>query len=308
MRGSAFAICVAVAVILIARAIMFPVGPDDHAVTYNSLSKSSSTRDSLSDKEMLKPEVLHHDLTNRSQVERSLPDGLNEEFNQYHLQTVESFGRAMGFGRHRGGTHVLLDDGAVKFVTDSTDRTDSTEKRIDTKSPYGLWGSLGTRQSNDKIIEELPEEVIDEQKSVDDSEPAPQPILPPPPAIREPSKYHNGFDQLGFARFAPPSGPDSAYPFVLASIDLLSTEMELGYSLKDKEDTRFMMNSDTRELDPFEAKAILRLKTGSQNEYLQQGPQLQVVAAIRSSETCNECHRTNTGDLLGAFHYRLTLK
>ncbi len=297
MRGSVFAICVAVAVILIARAIMFPVGPDDPAVTDRSSSKSSSTRESLSDKEMLKPEDLQRDLTKRSQVARSLPDGLIEEFNQYHLQTVESFGHAMGFGRHRGGSHVLLADGAVKFITDSTaipDNTGTTEDRVQTESRYGLWGSLGTRRSNDETIEELPDEVVDEQNSVDNSESAAKPSSPPALVAHDRSKYHTGFDQVGFERFAPPSGPDSAYSFVLTSIDLLSTEMELGYSLNNKEDTRFMMNSVTRALDPFEAEAIPRLKTGSQNEYLQEGQHLQVVAAIRSTERCNECHRTNT--------------
>jgi prepilin-type processing-associated H-X9-DG protein len=72
--------------------------------------------------------------------------------------------------RHQGGCHVLMGDGAVKFVTDSIEAGDSTHPgvRRDTtlntatpetspgfKSPYGLWGSLGTRAAKEVIEEEL---------------------------------------------------------------------------------------------------------------------------------------------------------
>lgn len=281
MRGSIFGICVALAVLLIARVMWLP-GERNNDV--------------------------QRKLTQRSLPEKSLPDGFEAEFDQYHLQTVENFGRAMGFGRHRGGAHVLHADGAVKFVTDSIENAESTKAHTDTKSPYDLWGRLGADQQHDEAFEGLSAVVVDQKAFIESSEPAPKPVLPPPPAIREQTRYHNGLDQLGFARFAPPSGPGAGYPFELTSIDLLSTEMELGYSLKTEEDTRFMMNSVTRELDPFESEAIPRLKTGSQYESMRVGQQLQVVAAIRSSERCNECHRTNTGDLLGAFHYRLTIR
>ncbi len=60
---------------------------------------------------------------------------------------------------HQGGCHVLIADGAVKFITDSIDAGDPTKASVSTtgtgvgtsyakagdKSPYGLWGSLGTR-------------------------------------------------------------------------------------------------------------------------------------------------------------------
>ncbi|MEM9365971.1 MAG: DUF1559 domain-containing protein [Planctomycetota bacterium] len=64
--------------------------------------------------------------------------------------------------RHQGGVHVLMGDGAVKFITDSIE---SGNRRAQTvylgagnagqQSPYGLWGSLGTRASKEVIDEEF---------------------------------------------------------------------------------------------------------------------------------------------------------
>ena len=62
---------------------------------------------------------------------------------------------------HQGGCHVLMGDGAVKFVTDSIEAGDSTARiitlgyREGEESPYGLWGALGTRAANEVIDEEL---------------------------------------------------------------------------------------------------------------------------------------------------------
>ncbi len=66
-----------------------------------------------------------------------------------HLVTASS--------RHQGGVHVLMADGAVRFVTDSIDtgnlaigsiRENGTGQRAPgVGSNYGLWGSLGTRAS-----------------------------------------------------------------------------------------------------------------------------------------------------------------
>ncbi|TWU37023.1 DUF1559 domain-containing protein [Novipirellula artificiosorum] len=70
--------------------------------------------------------------------------------------------------RHQGGVHVLMGDGAVKFVTDSIDAGDSHAETVwyrnnsqassnppGSGSPYGLWGSLGTRASRETINEEF---------------------------------------------------------------------------------------------------------------------------------------------------------
>ncbi|EMI46539.1 DUF1559 domain-containing protein [Rhodopirellula sp. SWK7] len=65
--------------------------------------------------------------------------------------------------RHQGGVHVLMGDGAVKFVTDSIEAGNpglgqvgihalhDAAARPGIESPYGLWGALGTRASKEII-------------------------------------------------------------------------------------------------------------------------------------------------------------
>ncbi|WP_044301494.1 DUF1559 domain-containing protein [Rhodopirellula sallentina] len=67
--------------------------------------------------------------------------------------------------RHQGGCHVLMADGAVKFITDSIESGDlnsapvgvphSTAPPIGAESNYGLWGSLGSRASKETIDAEF---------------------------------------------------------------------------------------------------------------------------------------------------------
>ena len=66
--------------------------------------------------------------------------------------------------RHQGGAHVLLGDGAVRFVTDSIEAGNQTAPTVRLEnsntvkggaSPYGLWGALGTRASREVISEEF---------------------------------------------------------------------------------------------------------------------------------------------------------
>lgn len=67
--------------------------------------------------------------------------------------------------RHQGGAHILMGDGAVIFITDSIEAgnpsngtvTDSGtgNRGAGSKSPYGLWGALGTRASKETIDEQL---------------------------------------------------------------------------------------------------------------------------------------------------------
>ncbi|WP_146400636.1 DUF1559 domain-containing protein [Planctomycetes bacterium CA13] len=48
--------------------------------------------------------------------------------------------------RHQGGAHVLMADGAVRFITDSIEAGNyGATPTAGDKSPYGLWGALGTR-------------------------------------------------------------------------------------------------------------------------------------------------------------------
>lgn len=53
--------------------------------------------------------------------------------------------------RHQGGVHVLMGDGAVKFITDSIDsgNANAAFPNPGLPSPYGLWGALGTRASGE---------------------------------------------------------------------------------------------------------------------------------------------------------------
>ncbi|TWU40930.1 DUF1559 family PulG-like putative transporter [Novipirellula artificiosorum] len=62
--------------------------------------------------------------------------------------------------RHQGGVHVLMGDGAVKFITDSIEAGNSQAPQVShragsptpgSKSPYGLWGSLGSRAAKETV-------------------------------------------------------------------------------------------------------------------------------------------------------------
>jgi prepilin-type N-terminal cleavage/methylation domain-containing protein/prepilin-type processing-associated H-X9-DG protein len=67
--------------------------------------------------------------------------------------------------RHQGGCHVLMADGAVKFITDSIQAGTSAAGPIvsggtglrapGSASPYGLLGALGTRASKETISSEF---------------------------------------------------------------------------------------------------------------------------------------------------------
>ena len=69
--------------------------------------------------------------------------------------------------RHQGGCHVLMGDGAVKFITDSIEAGNQESAQVrrssmgmnwlapGSPSPFGLWGALGTRASKETIEEEL---------------------------------------------------------------------------------------------------------------------------------------------------------
>ncbi|TWT65262.1 DUF1559 family PulG-like putative transporter [Allorhodopirellula solitaria] len=70
---------------------------------------------------------------------------------------------ATGSSRHQGGIHVLMADGAVKFITDSIESGNQTNPVVwqggttannnskGSKSPFGLWGALGTRAAKETI-------------------------------------------------------------------------------------------------------------------------------------------------------------
>lgn len=63
--------------------------------------------------------------------------------------------------RHQGGCHVLMADGAVKFITDSIEAGNQQMGNVwqngtgprapGSISPYGLWGALGTKASKETV-------------------------------------------------------------------------------------------------------------------------------------------------------------
>ena len=67
--------------------------------------------------------------------------------------------------QHPGGCHLLMADGAVVFLTDSIDAGDSSVGTVTLwktgvrspgqRSPYGLWGAMGTRGNKEAIENQL---------------------------------------------------------------------------------------------------------------------------------------------------------
>ncbi|MBB3206553.1 prepilin-type N-terminal cleavage/methylation domain-containing protein [Rhodopirellula rubra] len=66
---------------------------------------------------------------------------------------------------HQGGCHVLMGDGAVRFITDSIEAGNSSAGQVfeagtgvrspGNASPYGLWGALGTRAMKEVIDQDF---------------------------------------------------------------------------------------------------------------------------------------------------------
>ncbi len=77
----------------------------------------------------------------------------------------EREGDVMPSSRHQGGVHVLMGDGAVKFITDSIDAGNSGSGQVcagggtflppGSASPFGVWGALGTRAAHEVIDTEF---------------------------------------------------------------------------------------------------------------------------------------------------------
>lgn len=74
---------------------------------------------------------------------------------------ISSDSTAPAGSRHQGGCHVLMGDGAIKFITESIEAGNQNSPSVGlttgaqlppgTASPYGLWGSLGTRAAKEVI-------------------------------------------------------------------------------------------------------------------------------------------------------------
>jgi prepilin-type N-terminal cleavage/methylation domain-containing protein len=60
---------------------------------------------------------------------------------------------------HRGGVQAVFADGAVRFITDSIDTNsasgglavDAPAQADRSKSPYGIWGAMGTKSSSENV-------------------------------------------------------------------------------------------------------------------------------------------------------------
>ncbi|TWU54323.1 hypothetical protein Poly51_30400 [Rubripirellula tenax] len=81
---------------------------------------------------------------------------------------IVSIAIASASSRHQGGAHILMGDGAVKFITDSIEAGDPNRGQVGAHpahndplsvpgaaSPYGLWGALGTAATSEVIDEEI---------------------------------------------------------------------------------------------------------------------------------------------------------
>lgn len=88
----------------------------------------------------------------------------NSELCEAHW--YDNVGTCPPSSRHQGGVHVLMGDGAVVFITDSIEAGDQRAPviganlggpphRAGKKSPYGLWGALGSRGAKETIEEQL---------------------------------------------------------------------------------------------------------------------------------------------------------
>ncbi|MCG8651551.1 MAG: DUF1559 domain-containing protein [Pirellulales bacterium] len=80
----------------------------------------------------------------------------------------DTYGMAPPSSRHNGGVHILMADGAVKFITDSIESGNQNSPTVycralsselnssvpaGSESPFGLWGALGTRNAKEVIHE-----------------------------------------------------------------------------------------------------------------------------------------------------------
>ncbi|MCC9603426.1 DUF1559 domain-containing protein [Stieleria sp. JC731] len=70
---------------------------------------------------------------------------------------ADNEGNFSASSHHQGGAHILMGDGAVVFMTDSVESGDQHAtgifdgNRPGDRSPYGLWGALGTKGAGEVI-------------------------------------------------------------------------------------------------------------------------------------------------------------
>lgn len=295
MRNPIFVACIVVTIAITIRSFLLPLKYDSQKPeTWDRSINNARSEDRLRDRDLLTPNPSQRESSVNSQS--NVPEDVMGEFEAFHLHTSESFGRAMGFGVGRGGAHVLYDDGRVTFISDDVDHEASKS------NPYGLWGTLGTKASD----QQAPPKV----KNVKPIRDLQSPGRALPNVSHERHSPHRILDRTGFEVFAPKTGPTSPYPFLLEAIDLVSTESRFIHVLGAGESAASNASThanSARPLEPFEASAVEQLLTGGSTVFARFGDKVQVVAAIGSREQCNACHLAKTGDVLGAFQYHLSL-
>ncbi|HCO22842.1 MAG TPA: prepilin-type cleavage/methylation domain-containing protein, partial [Gimesia maris] len=56
--------------------------------------------------------------------------------------------------RHEGGVHLLMGDGAVRFISENIDTGNISASQVSSgKSPYGIWGALGSKNGGETLGE-----------------------------------------------------------------------------------------------------------------------------------------------------------
>lgn len=75
------------------------------------------------------------------------PSGKHQDNNAHDRDGVFTMS-----SQHVGGVHVLLGDGAVRFIGNNIDTGDLTAQPVTSgPSPYGIWGALGTIQGSEEV-------------------------------------------------------------------------------------------------------------------------------------------------------------
>lgn len=185
---------------------------------------------------------------------------------QLHAINDQSFRSAPGFGRHRGGTHVLLDDGSVKFRKLTSSEADATE------TPYGPWQKLGTRNVELKHVD--PDETLTASRRSLSSDWAVDYI-----------------QLISIDRYDQPRAyVQDEVPTMnqLASADLTMRSLN-----------RF-------ETDALALIQAGRQVVRSDVEGTLPSQSLFMVGAVRADTACLVCHDRNQGDVLDALTYRFT--